>query len=188
MLYTLHLYDPTDNCNRRRGYAAEYCSGWWASVTNPDTCPALPDTIYTPVQGLGDIAAELQRIGGLGGQISSLFVHSHGAPGQVYIPIKPPSLCLAATNASQIKSACQNVMAPGAKVFFLGCNIGEGPQGEAFLRVAGPHMLGGGGGLMFAMTSVTFSYAIAGELLPPWGSVKVAHVSPGGAVFISTIP
>jgi hypothetical protein len=188
MNYTVHLYDPTDNCERRRGYAAEYCSSLIDSVIDPATCAAPQYTVYTPVKSVGDIDAELNRIGGLGGKISSLLIHSHGAPGRVCIPIKPPTVCLAATNVSQLKSACQRAMAPGANVFFLGCNIAEGPQGEAFLRVAGPHMLGVGGGLMFAATSVTLSFPIAGQLLPPWGSTRVAHVSPGGVTFISTIP
>jgi len=185
MNYTLHLYDPTDNGTRRRGYAAEYCSSLYDSVMNPATCAAPQYTIVTPVTGIVDIEAEIQRIGGLGGKIGWLYIHSHGIPGQVWIPISPPTPCLAATNVSYLKSACKKAMAPGAKVGFFGCNIGEGPQGEAFLRVAGPSMLGADGGLMFAATSVTLSGPVLGQRLPAWGSVRVATVSPGGVVVIS---
>ena len=46
-------------------------------------------------------------------------------------------------------------------------------------------MLGHGGGVVLASTSVTASFPLYGEWLPPWGHVKAAKVSPGGAVVIS---
>src|SRR5215468_4141588 len=102
MTYTVHLYDPTDSWQRRRGYAAEYCSSLFDSAVDPATCAAPPYTVYTPVTSLTDIDAELRRIGNLGGKIGALFVHSYGLPGQVFIPIKPPAVCLAATNVSYL--------------------------------------------------------------------------------------
>jgi hypothetical protein len=78
-----------------------------------------------------------------------------------------------------------SIAAPG-RVFFTGCNVGEGPQGDAFLSAAGPAMLAHGGGVMLVSTSVTASFPLYGEWLPPWGHVKAAKVSPGGAVVINT--
>jgi hypothetical protein len=78
-------------------------------------------------------------------------------------------------------------MAPQAKVFFVYCSVGEGPQGEAFLLAAGPAMLGKGGGTMLAATSTIFALPLIGVRLPMRGHVRAAKVSPGGVTVVSTI-
>lgn len=187
-MLTLQLYDSTDNRFRRRGYAAEYCNNVFESYIFPASCAPQPNTIVTPVTSLTDIDNELQRIGGQGQRIDVLMVHSHGLPGQVWIPRYPPTLCLDATNVHVLAPACRLSIAAPAKIVFLGCNIGEGQPGEAFLRVAGAHMLGLGGGVMLAPTSVTFSApGYFGQRVAPWGNMRLATVSPGGAVVVSTI-
>jgi hypothetical protein len=148
-----------------------------------------PGVIYTGVSGYQDIQNELRRIGGLGGKIDELWIHSHGVPGIVAIPLTgwvSGMVCLDATNVSGLTPVCQMSIATPGKVFFTGCNIGEGTPGDTFLRAAGPAMLGHGGGVMLAATSVTGSWPLLREWLPPWGHVKAAKVSPGGAVAIST--
>jgi hypothetical protein len=169
-MLSLHLYDRTDKWNRRWGYVGK----------------DEPGVIYTGVASYQDIEDELRRIGGLGGRIDELWVHSHGAPGIIGIPYSAPAVCLDASNVANLAPVCRKAMASPAKVFWTGCNVGEGPQGEAFLRAAGPAMLGKGGGAMLASTSRTDSILFLGEWLPPWAQVRVAKVSPGGAVVISS--
>jgi hypothetical protein len=185
----LQLYDSGDNWWRRRGFAAEYCAGLFDGLWDPSGCWANPDTIHTPFGSFQDIEAELGRIGGLGGKIDLLVIHSHGAPGVIVARkgILSYPVCLDATNVHLLASVCQRALPAQGRVFFGGCNVGYGPSGEAFLRVAGKHMLGHGGGVMLAVISVTMSYPGFGQRLPPWGSVRAAKVSPGGTVAISTI-
>ncbi len=171
-MLTLHLYDSSDRRWRKWGYVG----------TNQ------PGIIYTGVSGYQDIEDELRRIGGLGGKIDELWIHSHGVPGIIVIPLLgliSGAVCLDATNVAGLAPLCRMSIAAPGKVFFTGCNVGEGPQGDAFLRAAGSAMLGHGGGVMLASTSVTASFPLYGEWLPPWGHVKAAKVSPGGAVVIS---
>jgi hypothetical protein len=185
----LHLYDSGDNPLRLRGYAAEYCAGLFDGVWNPAGCWAQPDTIHTPFRSLQDIEAELRRIGGLGGKIDLLFVHAHGAPGEIHLKTGfiVTQVCLDAGNVHLLEPVCRRALPAQGRVFFAGCNVGYGSKGEAFLKAAGKHMLGHGGGVMLAVTSVTFSGPALGQRIPAWGSVRAAKVSPGGTVAISEI-
>lgn len=172
-MLALHLYDSADRALRRWGYVGT----------------TRPGLIYTGVSGYADIEAELRRIGGLGGKIDELWIHSHGAPGIIVIPLTgliSGIVCLDATNVAGLAPVCRMSIATPGRVFFAGCNVGEGAPGDAFLRAAGAAMLGHGGGVMLAATSVTASVPLYGEWLPPWGHVKAAKVSPGGAVTLTT--
>ena len=171
-MLTLNLYDPNDF--------------FWRKYF---TKRSQPGNIYTPFSNLQDIKNELQRIGGLGGKIDVLWIHSHGAPGVVAIKTGWISgkVCLDATNVGQLGLLCRVAIAVQAKVYFAGCMIGYGAKGDAFLRAAGPQMLGHGGGVMLAPTSITYSHPIVGDWLPWWGSVRCAKVSPGGTVVLSTV-
>jgi hypothetical protein len=172
-MQTLHLYDSSDRAIRRWGYVGI----------------DQPGIVYTGVSGYQDIENEIRRVGGLGGKIGELWIHSHGAPGVIVIPLSgwfSGALCLDANNVGQLATVCRMFIATPGKVFFTGCSVGEGAPGDAFLRAAGPAMLGHGGGVVLASTSVTASVPWYGEWLPPWGHVKAAKVSPGGAVVIST--
>jgi len=76
-------------------------------------------------------------------------------------------------------------MAAGAQVFLYGCNIAQGTRGVVFLTTLGQAMVGASGGVVLAVTSVTGSYPVIGQWLPPWGGVVAAKVAPGGGVSIS---
>lgn len=187
-MLTLHLYDRTDNFYRRRGYADEYCASRIAAIFYPASCTPAVDTINTPVANIKDVENELNRIAGLGKTVDSLWFHSHGVPGVVNISRNGAGLnYLDWHTVWSLTPACQKALASPGRVFFAGCNVGEGARGEKFLLAAGAAMLGHGGGIMLAATSRTFSHPGLGQRLPPWGSVRVAKVSPGGAVSISTV-
>ena len=174
MIYELHLYDSSLDPIRR-------------AIMVGTTQPGV---IWTGVANLQEIEAELRRIGGLGGKIDELWFHAHGAPGIVVMPSFGPFVgwvCLDVNTVGKLQNACLVAMAPQAKVFFVCCSVGEGPQGEAFLLAAGPAMLGKGGGTMLAATSTIFALPFIGVRLPMWGHVRAAKVSPGGTTVVSTI-
>jgi hypothetical protein len=172
-MLTVHLYDPHDFFWRK----------WFPKRSQPGN-------IYTPVSNLRDIKNELRRIGGLGGKIDVLWFHAHGSPGVLVIPrtgLISGQVCLDAANVSQLSPLCRLALAAQARVYFAACMVGYGAKGEAFLRAAGPQMLGHGGGVMLAATSLTYSHPYVGDWLPHWGSVRAAKVAPGGTVTISTV-
>jgi hypothetical protein len=172
-MLTVHLYDPNDF--------------FWRKYFPKRSQPGI---VFTSVSNLRDIQSELRRIGGLGGKIDVLWIHSHGSPGVVVIPktgLFSGNVCLNASNVSELAPLCRLAIAAQARIYFAGCVIGYGARGEAFLRAAGPQMLGHGGGVMLAPTSITYSHPILGDWLPHWGSVRAAKVSPGGTVAISTV-
>jgi hypothetical protein len=167
-MLTLHLFDMSDNDGRQAGYHGRIDD----------------EVIWTGVNSFQDVRNELARIGNRGAKIDDLWFHMHGAPGVIGFEYSDPPIC--AKNVGQLTKVCSVAMATPARVLIAGCNTGEGPQGDAFLRAAGPAMLGLGGGVMLAATSMTFSIPIMGEWLPGWAQVRAAKVSPGGAVVIST--
>src|SRR4030095_2007485 len=123
-MQTLHLYDSSDRAIRRWGYVGI----------------DQPGIVYTGVSGYQDIENEIRRAGGLGGKIGELWIHSHGAPGVIVIPLSgwfSGALCLDANNVGQLATVCRMFIATPGKVFFTGCNVGEGAPGDGFLRGAG---------------------------------------------------
>ena len=80
----------------------------------------------------------------------------HGSPGSIYFKSKGQ---MVASYFGTISKAA-NMLAPNARVLFLGCNIAEGAEGDKFLAEVGHKMFigtggiaggmpGGGGGLPF---------------------------------------
>ena len=165
LMLRLHLYDDTTNPVRR-----------FACTHNNQ-----PGIIWTRVASRQDVINEIARVG-VGRQLAELWLHLHGSPGIVQIQNGiMQSVAFDANNVHLLRNACFNAMAAYTWVYWLCGNLGEGPAGDAFLRAAGPAMLGGGG-IMFASTSVFYSPPpIAG-----WAKGREANISSGGAVAINT--
>ena len=174
----LHLYDWHDNIVRRSGYAAEYCSDF--DIVTGQCNTASPGNHFAAVASVPDIAAAIESFGRQMRTIDSIWFHTHGVPGQVSLP----GGNLRAGNVSLLRKACDKYLASPAYIYFLGCNVGEGHNGEAFLTVAGSLLLGHGGGSVFASDSVTFSFPLVGQWRPPHANVIEAVVEPGGQVTI----
>jgi hypothetical protein len=166
-MLTLHFYDPNDS----------YLHLWRVGTSRVDD-------IWKGVTSDSDIFQELRRLGSVGWRINDLWFHLHGSPGVIALSSGVP--VISTSSVFLLTNVCLAAMAAPARICWLGCNVGEGPDGEAFLRAAGRAMLGGGGGVMLAATSVVASGPVIGERLPPWAQVRAAKVSPGGAVVIST--
>lgn len=67
----------------------------------------------------------------------------HGSPGTIYFKSKGQ---MAGSYFGTISKAA-NMLAPNARVLFLGCNIAEGKEGDKFLAEVGKKMFIGTGGI-----------------------------------------
>jgi hypothetical protein len=132
--------------------------------------------LHAGVDSLTDAIGYISLFRSHGHTINSVWFHTHGRPGYIHLPREGIDV----TNAHRF-SEVSGDLAPSAVVGFLGCNVAEGPSGEAFLLAAGSAMLGTGGGFMFASDSITFSVPGLGQRRPIWSSIKVVCVDRGGA-------
>ena len=72
---------------------------------------------------------------------------------------------------------------PG-RVLFVGCNIGEGDDGRAFMIAAGQALLKGRGGIIGATTSFNTSirWGLIDIYKPLWGKLRLIQLDGGGQV------
>jgi len=169
----LFLYDSTDNPLRRWGYAKEYCDDY--RVLTGYCAKDKSGTLHAGVDSLSGAIGWISHFKSRGKTIDKVFFLTHGAPGYVHLPRGG----LSTSNASALKTVSSDLSAH-AIVGFLGCNVAEGPKGDAFLVAAGSAMLGKGGGKVFASDSVTFSVPGLGQRGPLWSTIKVVCIDPGG--------
>jgi hypothetical protein len=172
----LHLYDHTDNWERRAGYAAEYCDDY--EVTTGRCKKAKPRVIHAGVASLADVVAMIEAKGKQQGYLAGLVFHTHGSPGEAYLP----NGSIHSGNVHRLRPPCSRSLAWGAKVAFLGCNVAEGGAGSWFLQEAGRAMLAHVGGWVYGIDSVTLSIPGLGQTKPPWGDYVGFRVDAGGAV------
>jgi hypothetical protein len=116
--------------------------------------------------------------------VKSLVVDTHGSPGKVYF--RKDAFSCDGQDFGQIKKLPQ-FLREDARVLFLGCNIGEGTEGDGFLDDVGKHFLLGKGGFVGASTVKTIVWQ-AGPLasesyLEPFSSglLKVRRYSAAGS-------
>ena len=70
----------------------------------------------------------------------------------------------------------------GARVYFNGCNVSEGPSGWDFLEAAAAVFLTPGGGTVFGQTSVGFGNPFNGHVVHFWGSTRTLFVARDGRI------
>ncbi len=78
----------------------------------------------------------------------------HGSPGNIYFKSKGQ---MVASYFGTIARAA-NMLAPNARVLFLGCNIAEGGDGDKFLTEVGKNMFSGLGGIAGGTTVTNFVF------------------------------
>ncbi|MCB9960016.1 MAG: DUF4347 domain-containing protein [Rhodospirillaceae bacterium] len=176
----LHLYDWTDNALRRWGYADVYCEDY--SVVQGRCLQDRPGILHAAVASLTDVISWIRIIGQREQTIDELHIHSHGNIGYIHLPNGGITI----SNVSQLQPVCSQYLARPGRVLLYGCNVAEGPTGQAFLIAAGRAMLGHGGGIIGASDSKTFSVPGLGQRLPVWATLHIAVVSPSGTVTIQS--
>ncbi|MBU2091903.1 MAG: DUF4347 domain-containing protein [Alphaproteobacteria bacterium] len=87
---------------------------------------ALLSRIGAEQDALSSIAAQLS------GEIETLLLVAHGAPGALYLGDTPLTLETLETHAEAL-AAIGAAMAPGGLISLYGCRVGAGAEGEAFL-------------------------------------------------------
>jgi len=117
-----------------------------------------------------------------GRRIGKLQVFSHGSPGVVWLGDDP-------LNTNRVLAlqgkGYHTVFAPGAAVFFSGCNVAEDRDGLEFLKAFGQTFLFNGGGSVGASTSVGLSaraWVGNGKQYHLWGTTKRLYFNTAGKV------
>lgn len=106
----------------------------------------------------------------------------HGSPGTIYFKSKGQ---MAGRYFGTIAKAA-NMLAPNARVLFLGCNIAEGDEGDRFLAEVGKNMFTGTGGIAggTTVTNAVFRGG-ASRMNPLWffgAKLKVRRFDINGAM------
>ena len=97
------------------------------------------DGIAHPVSNTNDLIEAVKSYT----NVKNLELVLHGSPGNLYFKSKGQ---MVASYFGTIARAA-NMLAPNARVLFLGCNIAEGAEGDKFLTEVGKNMFTGLGGI-----------------------------------------
>ena len=83
-----------------------------------------------------------------------LELNFHGSPGMMWMPDK--GVCVASYFGSLVQAS--NMLCRNARVFFLGCSVAGGPNGDTTLDEIGKKMFTGTGGIVGASTVSTMGH------------------------------
>lgn len=97
--------------------------------------------------------------------VKQLFVLTHGGPGKVYVPIGGKMWAIYQHPDWVLYAKYTEFLAKDARVLFMGCNVGEGSQGDMFMSSFAQHMLKGKGGIVGATTTKNLLF-----MLGPWAT------------------
>jgi hypothetical protein len=134
------------------------------------------------IKSIHDFINLLTRYRDEGRKIARMEINTHGAPGKWSFGngtgITKASLSLFRGQGFHA------VFSAGARIFFHGCNIADGDEGEEFLKEFGMIFLVGGGGSVAASTSLGFGTGMLGgsKTYHLWGDVVRVYISNDGRV------
>jgi hypothetical protein len=106
--------------------------------------------------------------------------YTHGNVGYAYLG----GGSLSKTNVSLLTPPHTALFQGAGRVLFVGCNIGEGEVGRAFLVAAGQTLLKGHGGIIGATTSFNMSarWGLLDIYKPLWGKLRLIQLDSSGQV------
>lgn len=93
--------------------------------------------------------ADLEKAMGMYCLVKFLILDTHGSPGKFYLPSE--AMGFDAQDLGQVKKLPQ-FLRQDAQVLFLGCNVGEGTEGDQFMDDIGKFFLRGKGGFVGVST------------------------------------
>jgi hypothetical protein len=156
----LHIYDSSDWTIR-----------WTAGRRGAGDRFGVPD--------YAGFTALFRRLMQAGRTFDRILFETHGAPGQIGFGHE-------GVDAGTLRSLRQNgfttLARPGARIYFNGCNVADGPNGWAFLEAAADLFLNPGGGEIFGQTSLGFANPISGHVVHLWGNARRLFVGANGRV------
>ena len=114
-------------------------------------------------------------------KIDRLDFHTHGNSG--FISLGSDQLFYEDIILNFIKKGYEKVFNNNARIFFHGCNVAEGGEGELFLALFGGTFLRKGGGRVGASTGAGYGLSFVGgpSSWHPTGNTVYAYVQPGGS-------
>lgn len=100
--------------------------------------------------------------------------NTHGCPGGVALPKGG----FTRKDVGLLRGTAK-ILQKDARIFFSGCNIGEGIVGRNFLKSVGENMLPGKGGAVGASNSMTFDF-FGDATYRLWGKVRILYFDTAG--------
>jgi hypothetical protein len=156
----LHIYDSSDWTIRE--------TAWARGGANEHAVPNV-NALVTVLDSLVAAHSQFDRI---------LF-ETHGSPGIIGFGHQGIN---ATWLLAVVPHQWANLTTPGARVYFNGCNVAEGPVGWRFLEAAAAVFLAVGGGEVFGQTSVGIMNPFNGHVVHLWGSTRRLYVARGGRI------
>ena len=123
----------------------------------------------------GELSDALFNLARAGRQFDRILFMTHGGPGSIWFG---NGFVRAGWWQAERSNNLHRIAAPGARIYFNGCNVAEGPAGWAFLEAAAELFLTLGGGEAFGQTSVGFASPFSGHVNHFWGRTRRVRVDP----------
>jgi hypothetical protein len=103
--------------------------------------------------------------------IKMLTFDTHGGPGHLSLP--KASRDIDAPVIQGIGVRCPSLMVPSGRILFLGCNVGEGADGDTFIAGVAMGFLKGKGGTVGAATGSVYAHHLFGV---EWSPSKLGTI------------
>jgi hypothetical protein len=112
--------------------------------------------------------------------LKQISFYTHGNVGYVHFPRGG----ITRSNVSLLTPSHNQLFQGIPRAVFIGCNVGEGPQGREFLIAAGQALFKGGGGIIGATTvaNIFGRWGLIDARMPLWGDLRVIHLDAAGKV------
>ncbi|NNG05284.1 MAG: DUF4347 domain-containing protein [Inquilinus sp.] len=144
--------------------------------------------IAKPLKCTDDLIELFQEWVRIGERVESLDFHTHGAPGS--IKLGDDRLSWGTPDFQRLEdTGVRKVFTPGCPIVFRGCDVAEGPRGEAFVAEIGRTWLSAHGGTVTGSTGKglmdPFGWLSPERVWHPLGTWVTATVAAGGAATLS---
>jgi hypothetical protein len=125
-------------------------------------------------------ASELKSILNRYEHLKQINFYTHGNVGYVYFT----GGGISTATVSSLTAPHDELFDGQGRVLFVGCNVGEGPDGRTFLLAAGRALLKGHGGFVGATTSMNIfgRWGLFDPFMPLWGDLRVIQLDANGNI------
>jgi len=142
MAKKLYVYDKSSSLDKKQA------AGRFDGVS---------DVVTVPAASIAELKSSLDQMAGLVKFDRAVF-QTHGSPGTIYF--KDDALTSYRLLTEFAGRGYTSLFAAGSRLYFDGCNVGEGEAGEKFLAAAGKIFLAAGG--------EAFAWETLGVAIPGW--------------------
>ena len=128
-----------------------------------------------PISDMSDLRYYLDKLKGEGKVFDRILFETHGKPGKIlfnHVAVDRPYWL-------EIPGRYNSFTAPFARIYFNGCNVGEGEEGWRFLEAAARVFMPTTSGEVFAHTSMGFGNPYGSHTFHFWGDTNTIYVKSG---------